>query len=196
MEAEAVLKNYITERIDILPEELDSILSIFEERRFSKNELIHESGTTCSYYYFLSKGIVKSEISTDDKTSIFYFLDTPVFFTDLNSIETETPSYYSFSCITDVTILAVKSDTLRNMYTLSGNYEKLGRKIAEQLFVDYMKYIDSRLFYYPEERYLSIFETKSKLLEYVSQQDFASYLGITASAFSRLKKRIFKRHIS
>jgi CRP-like cAMP-binding protein len=193
MTSKDVFLSYLQEKTALTNSEWDILFANFQEKTVPKGTVIHQSGDVCKTFYFLCDGLVKVQALKEKRARVVDFINMPCFFTDLISIDHNTPSSYSFSCISDVRLLSISADKLRTLYTTSFATEHLGRKIAEQLFVVYMKYINDYIFYTPEQRYLTLIKNAPEVLRYVPQQELASYLGITPSAFSRLKHRVFKK---
>lgn len=68
--------------------------------------------------------------------------------------------------------------------------QKLGRRMSEELFITmYERLLDFYL-YTPEERYLKLMEKFPFLIERVSMKEVASFIGISAEALSRMRKRL------
>jgi len=67
--------------------------------------------------------------------------------------------------------------------------ERLGRFVAENLFLAVTKRLDSFLHGTPESRYQELLDRNSKLIQEVPQYMLASYLGIQPETLSRIRAR-------
>ncbi len=78
---------------------------------------------------------------------------------------------------------------LNSLYDKHKNIERLGRLIAENLYLMVASRLDSFMFQTPEERYKSLIERNSRLLQDVPQYMIASYLGVKPETLSRIRGR-------
>ena len=66
----------------------------------------------------------------------------------------------------------------------------LGRLSSERLFLIKSKREQSLLNETAEERYLNLFKERPNLIQQIPLKYIASYIGVTAQALSRIRKRI------
>ncbi len=92
----------------------------------------------------------------------------------------------------DATVFLIKSTDLFNLYQQSINFQKLGRKVAEYLFLIVSTKYESFLLETAEERYLDLIKNRPKVIQNIPQYMIASYLGITPEGLSRIRKRLYK----
>jgi CRP-like cAMP-binding protein len=89
----------------------------------------------------------------------------------------------------DANIYKINLQELKSLYDKHKNIERLGRLIAENLYLSVANRLDSFLFLTPEERYKILIERNSKLLQEVPQYMIASYLGVKPETLSRIRTR-------
>lgn len=67
------------------------------------------------------------------------------------------------------------------------------RKVLEQTLIQFQQALSSFIFNSPEERYTQLLTQNSEILQRVPQHMLATYLGITATSLSRIRKRLFEK---
>jgi DNA-binding MarR family transcriptional regulator len=67
------------------------------------------------------------------------------------------------------------------------------RKILEQTLIQFQQSLTSFILDNPEERYIKLISKNPEILQRVPQHMLATYLGITATSLSRIRKRISER---
>jgi hypothetical protein len=70
-------------------------------------------------------------------------------------------------------------------------WERFGRLVIEQVFVQLLQALGSLYTDTPEQRYTKLINEHPDLLQRVSQYHIASYVGVKPQSLSRIRKRIF-----
>jgi len=89
----------------------------------------------------------------------------------------------------DSVIYKINLQALQDLYDKHKNIERLGRLIAENLYLIVANRLDSFLFQTLEERYKTLIERNSRLLQEILQYMIASYLGVKPETLSRIRGR-------
>ena len=79
---------------------------------------------------------------------------------------------------------------LQEVYKKTSIGNTLGRLSSERLFLIKSKREISLLNETAEERYLKLFDERPELIKEIPLKYIASYIGVTAQALSRIRKRI------
>ncbi len=183
-------KKHIKKIVSLSEEEWDILKNGFKKISYSKGDLILSEGEHCDFIGFVETGLFRFYIIKEgnEKTTDFWFpLD---FFSDYRSFLTNTPSNYNIEAMRSGTIWKLKRAYMHKHYEESVNFNKLGRIIAEQIFLMKSLRLDSFLIDSPKERYLKLLNKDPNILQAVPQYMIASYLGITPESLSRIRKRI------
>lgn len=93
----------------------------------------------------------------------------------------------------DSEMIVGKLDDLKKLYKSNRHFEKLGRIVAEQMYIEKAKREFDFLQLSAESRYENFMKEFSKLTNDIPQFQIASYLGITPVALSRLRGRRKKK---
>ncbi len=81
---------------------------------------------------------------------------------------------------------------LNSLYNDSFYWNKFGRIISEQIFINSKRRTEQLLFLSPKERYLLLLKEYPDFFQKYSLKHIASYLGITPQSLSRIRNQISK----
>jgi len=185
-------RNYIEKITPINDKDWQLFSSKLVQKVITKKSLLLDIGKVENHISFIEKGIVRFLIPKEDveKEITFGFCFTNEFVSAYDSFLTRTPSLYQTEALTDTTIWSINYDDLQEVYqkTLIGNI--IGRLSSERLFLLKSKRELSLLNESAEQRYLNLFTERPNLIEKIPLKYIASYIGVTAQALSRIRKRI------
>lgn len=171
----------------------ETIISCFEFKKASRKELLLEAGKTANKIFFLSEGFVRFFHTKKDGTEVtsdFYF--TPGFITSFTSLIEQKPSIVNIQVMVKMEVLFIKYKDLMALYDKEHKVERLGRLLAEQVFITSEKHLLSFLNDSPQDRYLWLMKEYPEYVKNIPLHYLASYLGITAESLSRIRNRSVK----
>jgi CRP-like cAMP-binding protein len=183
------LKNYINSQIDISEAELEIILSNFQELKLAEGRFALRRGQLATNHYFVVSGGLRIYFDHNGKEITSWIVLENDFFTDLSSLKNRTPSRFNVQAMEDTILLTIKADKMEELYKKIPSWQQFGRQIAE---ANFLKLIDNIIGFQTmtaEERYLKAMQTP-ELLQRVPLKYLASFLGITPTSLSRLRKTI------
>ena len=99
------------------------------------------------------------------------------------------PSRFYIQALEDTVLLTIKSDKMTQLYKEFPAWQQFGRQIWETNFLNLVEGVMGFQTLTAEERYLTAMEA-SDLLQRVPLKHLASFLGITPTSLSRLRKTI------
>lgn len=184
-----VFRNYINQIVQFSdPEWNDFEACLRQEKILKKNHLL-DVGQHCDFVAFVLDGAFRFFNIVDGEENAIGFFFTNDFVSNYRSFLTNTPSEHYIQALKDSHVLIFSKKDLFMLYEKHKNAERLGRLIAENLFLDVVKRLDSFQYATPEERYQALVNRNSKLLQEVPQYMLASYLGIKPETLSRIRAR-------
>lgn len=183
------LKNHIKSQIQIDDADLEIILSNFKELKITKDRFALKQGQLATNYYFVKSGGLRIYFDHNDKQITSWIALENEFFTDLASLKNQFPSKFNFQAIEDTILLTIKSDKMEQLYKKFPLWQQFGRQIWEANFLKLVEGVIGFQTLTAEERYLSAMQ-ESELLQRVPLKHLASFLGVTPSSLSRLRKTI------
>jgi CRP/FNR family transcriptional regulator, anaerobic regulatory protein len=155
----------------------------------AKNKQILKQGEYCNFIAFIQEGSFRFYYDKDGEVKITAFFFQGDFVSNYRSFLTGKPSDHFIEAMQDAVIYKINLQELSSLYDKHKNIERLGRLIAENLYLMAASRLDSFMFQTPEERYKALIERNSRLLKEVPQYMIASYLGVKPETLSRIRAR-------
>ncbi len=159
-------------------------------RKFKKGAMIVKEGEICKHVSFVNFGLVRMYHLVDGKEKIVMFCNENNYTADYRSFLMQEPALTYLQAIEDTEIVDTSFAGLQEIYQRVPEANFLGRRIAEELFIDMCRRTTSDANETIDERYNNLIDQQPWLLQRVPQYMIASYLGITPQALSRIKRRI------
>lgn len=155
----------------------------------AKNEQILKPGEHCKFIAFIQEGSFRFFYDKEGEVKITALFFQGDFVSNYRSFLTGKPSDHFIEAMQDSAIYKINLQELKSLYDKHKNIERLGRLIAENLYLSVANRLDSFLFQTPEERYKTLIERNSRLLQEIPQYMIASYLGVKPETLSRIRTR-------
>ena len=186
------IKTYLDHIATISDADWAFFTSKLQRRIIPKKTVFLKRDAIENHISFIESGVVRLYIPKEDpeKEITFGFSFKNQFISAYDSFLTQKPSTYELQALTETTILSISYEDLQAVYktTLIGNL--VGRLTAERLFLLKSKREQYLLNLSAEERYMKLFKERPELLKVVPLKYISSYIGITAQALSRIRKRL------
>lgn len=159
---------------------------------YNKGDYISKEGDIFPYWGYIESGIIKYTCynATENKEYNTGFSFAGEFVADYPTCLYNLESEISICALTDCNIFICHSDILIKEFEKSFEELYMARIIAEQMFFQtYSRYADLyRLT--PEERYKQLLKRSPYLFQLIPLKEIASYLKITPTHMSRIRKAI------
>ncbi|MEQ9098044.1 MAG: Crp/Fnr family transcriptional regulator [Imperialibacter sp.] len=182
------LEKYIRSTVQI-GEELEDILSYFEPRQVKKDRHLVCEGQIMDVYYFILSGGLRVYFNHEEKEVTAWLSFESDWLVDIACIRTGRPTIYNIHAIEDTEVVSIKAKHMDALYQKYPKWQELGRKLWERAFLEVVEGMIRHQTMSAEERYLH-FMQQSDLLQKVPLKQLSSFLGITPSSLSRLRKNI------
>lgn len=185
-------RNYIESFAYISNEDWKIFSSLLTVREFPKKHIFLKIGEVENYVSFIEKGEVRLFIPKEDeeKDITFGFSFKEEFISAYDSFITRSPSLYQLETLSPTTLWSINYNDLQEAYKKTAVGNKIGRFIAEKLYLLKSKREQSLLNETSEQRYLNLFEERPNLIKQIPLKYIASYIGVTPQALSRIRRRI------
>lgn len=170
--------------------ELERVLASFEHRRYRTRNFIIREGEQERWISFLVTGAVKVGINRDGDEKILDFWFDNSFFSSYSSLLTGTPSRVYIQAIADTTVLRIRADIITSLYKTSLTANRIGRIMAEQLFLRKTQREIDFLTKSAAERYSDLLARCPEAARFVPLHQIASYLGIRPESLSRIRRSL------
>ncbi|MEQ9443774.1 MAG: Crp/Fnr family transcriptional regulator [Cyclobacteriaceae bacterium] len=184
------LRQYVSQWAPFSAAELSFLEDLFVYREVPRKFSLIREGEVAREVYFVNKGCLRLFYPKEgEEVTAFIFLEN-LFATALDSLLQQIPSQQSLETLEDSELLVIDHENFRKMYAYSVNFQIMGRRVAEQRFINAQRILSSYILDSPEERYQKLLQTQPEWFQRVPQHYLASFLGITPVSLSRIRKRI------
>ncbi len=186
------IKEYLDQIATISKFDWDFFNSKLQRRVFEKKTIFLKLNEIENHISFIESGVVRLFIPNEDpdKETTFGFSFENQFISAYDSFLTQRPSAYQLQALTETTIVSITYADLQEVYKTTQIGNLIGRLTAERLFLIKSKREQNLLNLSAEERYLRLFKERPELLQIIPLKYISSYIGVTAQALSRIRKRI------
>ncbi|MCB1146560.1 MAG: Crp/Fnr family transcriptional regulator [Leptospiraceae bacterium] len=184
------IRSYFDKLVKLNDLEFAEIVRVMKKVSLSKKEFLLNEGEVCDFVAFIEKGVFRyhHEIEGEEKVIAFFF--EREFVSNYRSFLTGQPSEYYIQALEESEIWIIRKADLMRLYDKFPKIDRLGRFIAERLFLAVTARLDSFLFSSPEDRFQSLIKQNPALFERVPQYMIASFLGVTPESLSRIRTRV------
>jgi CRP-like cAMP-binding protein len=187
------LKKFINSQVSMDETDLEIIVSNFKEFKIGKERFALKQGQIATNYFFVKSGALRIYLDHNDQQITSWIALENEFFTDLSSQKNQLPSKFNIQAIEDTVLLIIQSDQMEQLYKQFPLWQQFVRRIWEANFRNLVEGVIGFQTLTAEERYRSIL-TESELLQRVPLKYLASFLGITQTSLSRLRKKMQSIH--
>ncbi len=173
-------------------EELDLILAQFKKVEFSKNEYLIREDKIANYYFFLESGFARSyaiDVEGNDITTKFFTKQDIII--DWHSYFLKTPCKESIQATTACVAWKIYFDNFMNLFNIEA-FREVGRTRLVNNYFELKNHTVSMITDQAKERYLNLLEHQSEVIHNVPLKHIATYLGVTDTSLSRIRKDILK----
>lgn len=185
------LKSRIRAAVRVSEEELALIVSQFECRPIAKNAALLREGGRCDFWGFVQAGLVR--VYTHTATGEEFtngFAKEGAFITEAVSFYSQSPSLENMVALEDTVLVCTTYFKLQQLFADFPAFEKFGRILYEATLSQLKRRILYRIHFDAQARYQHLLATQPDLLRRVPLKHIASYLNITDSTLSRIRRKI------
>lgn len=161
---------------------------LVEPVEYPRNELLISAGQIEQHIHFLTAGLVRVFLNKDGKEICLDFAFEGEFTSSYASFLTRQPSQVTLQALADTQTLRFRHDRLAQLYDASPEAERVGRRIAEQLYLRKTGREISFLTRTATERYGDLLHQHPALVQTIPVKYLASYLGIEPESLSRIRR--------
>jgi CRP-like cAMP-binding protein len=186
------IKAYLDQIATISNADWEFFTSKLQHRMIPKKAVFLKLNDVENHISFIESGVVRLYMPKEnpDKEITFGFSFKDQFISAYDSFLTQEPSAYQLQALTETTLLSITYDDLQAVYKTTQIGNLIGRLTAERLFLIKSSREQDLLNLSAEERYIKLFKERPELLKVIPLKYISSYIGVTAQALSRIRKRI------
>ena len=187
------LNNYFHSLFPIEKETVEQITKTFSNFTLHKNTILLNKNTISTKTYFLEEGYMRSYIINEDNEEVTTNIyAAPCFVNDFLSFFKKQPTKEIYETLTDCSFWATGLENVQENFHNIPEFREFNRLL---FVINYYK-LNDRLIetvsQKAETRYLNLLKKQPHIFQHVPLKIIASYLGITDSSLSRIRKDITK----
>jgi len=185
----ALLSDFLAAYAPFDKSELDDITGQFESRKVKKNEIILTEGEVCNQLIFVNDGCLRLYYVVDEVEITVWFAFGGSSSIDIYSFISGLPSTYFIQAIEDSEIMFLPKSQLDNLYLTNPKIQEMMRKFWEDAILTLIERFTALQKDTAEQRYLNLLK-KPEYLQKIPQKYLASFIGVTPTSLSRIRKNI------
>ncbi|MFY8107397.1 MAG: Crp/Fnr family transcriptional regulator [Bacteroidia bacterium] len=182
--------NTIFKEENFSKEDLEMILNQYEKITFAKNDYFIKEGNTANYYYFMESGFARSYVidleGNDISTKFFSSSDIVI---DWHSYFLKTKCRENIQAITACTAWKITFENFMKLFKIEA-FREVGRTRLVNNYFELKNHSISIIADPAKERYLNLIKSKPDIVQNVPLKQIATYLGITDTSLSRIRKEL------
>ena len=178
----------------VSPKAAEDIANTFSPKEIRKNSFLLKEGRVSDEYFFLENGFIRAfanDIEGNDVTTNFYSNCQVVF--EVSSFFNRTVSKENFQAIVDCEGWYITYEQLNNLFHSMHEFRDFGRSILVKGFSSLKTRMLSMITETAEQRYDTLLRTNPEIFQQAALKHIASYLGITDTSLSRIRKEYTKK---
>ena len=171
-----------------------AIADQFTYKSISKNEFQLTAGKVCNEYLFLENGYMRSfahDTEGNEVTTSFYAEEQVIM--EVSSFFNRTKSRENIQALTACEGWYITFEQLNNLFHALPEFREFGRYILVKGFSELKTRTLSMITETAEERYGHLLKSNPQIFQHAPLKNIASYLGITDTSLSRIRKELSKK---
>ncbi len=171
-----------------------NIAAVFSYKEIPKGNFFLKQSVISNEYFFLEKGFMRSfAFDTDDNdvTTNFYADNQMVF--EVSSFFKRTASRENIQAIRDCYGWAITYQQLNDLFHAMPEFREFGRAVLVKGFSSLKTRMLSLITETAEQRYAALLKNNPEIFKEAALKHIASYLGITDTSLSRIRKEFSKK---
>jgi len=193
MELSEAVENIRNRMLQFTPfkrDELDDIITHFEPKKAKSKSIIIEQGSIARNVYFIVNGSMRFFYNYNNNEITGAIFMNNEFVTPHDSFFSQTPTRYSLQAIEDTVMFELSFANYKKLKQKYSGVTDLTIKVLEKALSVTLTNKSLLLMMTHEQRYKKILEDKPEWILRIPDHMLASYLGITPTSLSRIKKRL------
>jgi len=185
------LKKFISRFVALSDDELNEIVAKFKRKVVKKNDYVLRQGDTCKDFVFVDKGCLRLYYVKDGIEVSVWFAFQPSSAIEVYSFISEKPSDYFLQAIEDSEVMVLPKTELKKIYQSHPKMQEMMRNFWEAVLLDLISRFTALETDTAEKRYKDLLNN-TDYLGTIPQKYLASFIGVTPTSLSRIRKKIRK----
>jgi CRP-like cAMP-binding protein len=175
----------------ITKEELKLIIPRYKEVTFNKNDYLLKEGKVEKSYWFIESGFIRSYIiDTEGNDITFNLYASGDVVIDYPSIFFFAPTRENIQALTDCVCWEIDVESFQELFGSIPNYREQQKGLLVGSYFALKEHSISLIADEAKDRYLKLLKEKPHIIQNVSLKHIATFLGVTDTSLSRIRKEI------
>ncbi len=175
----------------ITAEELKTIIPKYKKVTFNKSDYLLREGQIEKKYWFVESGFIRSYIiDTEGNDITFNLYATCDVVIDYPSIFFFAPTRENIQALTDCVCWEIGFDDYQEMFSTILNFREQQKGLLVGSYFTLKEHSISLIADQAKDRYLNFLKKKPHIIQNISLKYIATFLGITDTSLSRIRKEI------
>ena len=158
---------------------------------FNKNDYLLKQGQVEKKYWFIESGFIRSYIiDTEGNDITFNLYASGDVVIDYPSIFFFAPTRENIQALTDCVCWEISFESFQELFNDISNYREQQRGLLVMSYFTLKQHSISLIADQAKDRYLKLLKEKPHIIQNVSLKHIATFLGITDTSLSRIRKEI------
>ncbi len=193
IETKSHFLNEIFASSGITQSELENIIPKYKQVTFKKNDYLLQQGQVEKKYWFIESGFIRSYIiDTEGNDITFNLYGAKDVVIDYASMFFFAPSKENVQALTECTCWEISYEDFQEMFNTINSFREQQRGLLVGSYFALKEHSISLIANQAKERYLHLLKEKPHIVQNVSLKHIATFLGITDTSLSRIRKEIAK----
>lgn len=191
MNNRASLVNFILSVVTIPQDDAEQIAKSFHPIEIEEKDYLLKANEVSDDYLYLETGLMRTflyDLEGEEVTTDFFTENNIVF--EITSFFNRTLSEAYIQAITPCKGFRISYEELNTLFHNKPAFRDFGRAILVKEFIASQSRNYGMINRTAKERYQHLLKTKPQILHYAPLKYIASYLGVTDSTLSRLRKKL------
>ncbi|MGS2741834.1 Crp/Fnr family transcriptional regulator [Sinomicrobium sp. M5D2P17] len=171
--------------------QLDLIQTKAEEKYLPKGEYFSEAGKIAKHIGFVQEGILMiCYYNSKGEEIVHHFVAENNFVVDLDSFNHQISSMIYIRTVTDCRLISFSYESFKELSETIIDWDKIINKVTIKTLLDKVHVVQPMLTTDAKTRYVDFLKNFPNLANRIPLIYIASYLGITPTSLSRIRKNI------
>lgn len=183
--------NYVLQFGNLNQQQIELITSKATKLNLPKDAYFSEAGKTARQVGFILEGVTRVCYYNNKGEEITkYFIEENNLVVDLESFDNEIPSSAYVQAVTDCKLICFEKKSWQDLLNTIVGWDTMVHKIIAKALMQKVERRSPLVTEDATERYLKFLEIYPQVVNRVPLAYIASYLGITSSSLSRIRKNV------
>lgn len=189
-----ILIQYLQKVLPMPTEKAEQIASTFHYKHIPKGTFLIEEGKICNTSYFIADGCARMythDMDGNDITTMIF--SNAMFANDFYSFFKRIPALESLVAMSDCETCYLSFEELQHNFHSIPEFREFGRMMLINGSFALKQRMLSMIKQSGEQRYANLMETHPEIFQHIPLKNIATYLGVTDTSLSRIRRDFLKK---